>query len=169
MAQERRTQEIAVRRIIACFAPGAAAAAPAVARLASETRAELLGLFIEDVALLRFAALPLAAEVGLASARPRALDLASVERDLRRQADSLREALAALLDPISHSWTFRVARASPADAVRAALAEGEVPSLLLPPGAHPHAERRVVRKDELSLGELRALLAAARPILVLEK
>ena len=156
-----------VRRIIACFAPGSAAAPEAIARLAQEMRAELLGLFIEDVELLRFAALPFAAEVGFASALPRALDLAAVERALRHQADFLRRALSAALDPGAHAWSFRVARGAPADSVAAALAEGYAPSLLLPPGVHPDAERRIVREPELSLDSLRALLAAARPVLIL--
>ena len=70
MALHRRQEEVAIRRIIACFAPGSSVAPEAVARLAKEMQAELLGLFIEDTELLRFAALPFAAEVGLAAARP---------------------------------------------------------------------------------------------------
>jgi hypothetical protein len=167
MAPERQQEEVTVRRIIACFAPGSAVAPAAVAELAKQMQAELLGLFIEDIELLRFAALPFAVEVGHASALPRALDLAAVERALRAQADSLRQVLSAALDPSAHAWSFRVARSSPADAIQAALAEGFAPSLLLPPGVHPHAEPRVVRKPDLSASELRALLATARPVLVL--
>mgnify|MGYP006208676469 CR=1 FL=1 len=84
MAPER--EEIVVRRIIACFAPGSAASPAAIARLAREMQAELLGLFIEDAELLRFAALPLAAEIGFPSAAHRKLDPASMERALRAPA-----------------------------------------------------------------------------------
>jgi len=160
-----RAQEIRVGRIIACFAPGRAAAPEAVAHLAKQMQAELLGLFIEDAELLRFAALPFAAEVGLASAARRTLDLAAVERLLRGQAASVREALAASLG--GHHWSFRVARASPADAVAAALAEGYAPSLVIPPGGNPLAERRIVRAADLDEEQLRALLAAVRPVLIL--
>lgn len=162
-----RAQEVRIRRIIACFAPGRALAPEAIARLARETQAELLGLFIEDLELLRFAALPFAAEVGYPSAARRALDLAAVERALQRQAASLRQALAASLG--GHEWSFRVARASPAQAVAAALAEGYAPSLIIPPGSNLRAERRVVAAAEVDEEELRALLAAGRPLLILPR
>jgi len=156
-----------VRRVIACFAPGGGAAAGEVARLARDLRAELLGLFIQDEALLRFAALPFAAEVGFASAATRALDPAALERALRAQAAALERAIAAVLDPGAHAWSLRVARASPADAVHAALAEGYAPALLVPPRSILRAERSVVRAAQLSPEVLRELLAAARPVLIL--
>jgi hypothetical protein len=162
-----REEEVAVGRIIACFAPGSPAAPLAVAELARRARAELLALFIEDAELLRFAALPFAAEVGFPSAALRALDRAALERLLRAQADALRQALAATLDPAAHAWSFRVARAVPAAAVAAALAEGLAPSLLLPPGVNPRAERHVVRRRELDSARLNLLIAAGRPVLVL--
>jgi hypothetical protein len=162
-----RIEEIALGRIIACFAPGSRAAPAAVAQLARHARAELLALFIEDAELLRFAALPIAAEVGFPSAALRSLDRAAVERALRAQAQALRDALAAALDPAAHAWSFRVARASPASAVEAALAEGFAPSLLLPPGTDPRAARRGVRARQLSAAQLRDLIAAAQPVLVL--
>jgi len=162
-----RAQEIRIRRIIACFAPGRSLAPAALAHLARQTQAELLGLFIEDTELLRFAALPFAAEVGFPSAARRSVDLAAVERALQDQAATLRRALAASLG--EHGWSFRVARASPAGAVAAALAEGYAPSLVIPPGSNPRAERRIVSAAELSEEALRALLAAARPLLILPR
>lgn len=162
-----RPQEVSIRRIIACFAPGSLSAPQAIALLAKETQAELLGLFIEDAELLRFASLPFAAEVGIASAARRTLDVAAVERAMRAQAASLRRSLAAALDPAAVSWSFRVARASPASAVEAALAEGFAPSLLIPPGSDLRSERRVARRPELSYEVLRELIAAARPVLIL--
>jgi hypothetical protein len=159
-------EALSVRRIIACFAPGAPAAPAAVAQLARQARAELLALFIEDTELLRFAALPLAAEVGFASAAVRSLDSAVVERALRAQARALRQALAEALEPAGHAWSFRVARASPGAAVAAALAEGLAPYLLLLPGADPRAERRILRRRELGTDELRRI-AAVQPLLIL--
>jgi hypothetical protein len=160
-------EEVRIARIIACFAPGSAGAPEAVARLAAEMQAELLGLFIEDVELLRFAALPFAAEVGFPSATRRAMDLVGLERQMRAQADALRRALAVALDPTAVSWSFRVARASPENAVEAALAEGYAPALIIPPRGNPRAERHVLRRPELSEDTLRALLRAARPVLIL--
>jgi hypothetical protein len=160
-------EEVRIERIIACFAPGSAGAPEAVARLAEEMQAELLGLFIEDVELLRFAALPFAAEVGFPSAARRTVDLAGLERQLRTQAAGLRQALAVALDPTAVIWSFRVARASPENAVAAALAEGYAPALIIPPRGNPRAERRVMRRAELSDEGLRALLRAMRPVLIL--
>jgi hypothetical protein len=160
-------EEVRIARIIACFAPGSGGAPETIAQLAQEMRAELLGLFIEDVELLRFAALPFAREVGFPSAARREMDLATLERQLRAQADALRRALATALDPGSVTWSFRVARASPANAVQSALAEGFAPALLIPPGANPRAERRVLRRPEISAETLRVLLRAVRPVLIL--
>lgn len=166
-ARRRDAEEVAVRRIVACFAPGSPASPEAVARLAKEMRTELLGLFIEDDALLRLAALPFAAEVGFPSAARRPLDLAGMERSLRHHADFIRKALAAALDPGSHAWSFRVARGSPAASVAAALAEGYAPSLLIPPGASPRAQRQVVRTPPVTAEQLRAIMGGTRPVLIL--
>lgn len=161
-----RAQEIAVGRIIACFAPGRIASPAALTRLAKEMQAELLGLFIEEVDLLRLAAFPFAAEIGVASAARLALDPAALERALRSNAASLRQSLAAALEP-DVAWSFRVARASPAEAVAAAIAEGGAPSLVIPPRGNPRAEPIVLRRSDLSPARLRVLLAAGRPLLVL--
>jgi hypothetical protein len=160
-------QEVRIARIIACFAPGRSVAPHAIARLAKEMQAELLGLFIEDAELLRFAALPFAAEVGYPSAARRSVDLAAVERALQHQAALLRKALAASLG--EHAWSFRVARTSPAGAVAAALAEGYAPSLVIPPGSNLRAERRIVSAAELDEEGLRALLADSRPLLIVPR
>jgi hypothetical protein len=161
-----RAEKVAVRRIVACFAPGDGRVEP-VARLARELEAEFLGLFLRDDALLRFAALPFAAEVGRASATVRPLDPQVLESALRAQAAALERAIAAVLGPGTHAWSFRAPRASPADAVQAALAEGHAPSLLVPPRGDLRAERSTVHRGELGREVLRDLLEAARPVLVL--
>lgn len=160
-------EEVRIARVIACFAPGSAGAPEAVARLAQELQAELLGLFIEDVELLRLAAFPFAAEVGFPSASRRAIDVGALERQMRTQARALEHALAAVLGPAPAGWSFRVERATPASAVEAALAEGFAPALLIPPRGDPRAARRVVRRPELSEELLRELLRAVRPVLIL--
>jgi hypothetical protein len=160
-------EEVRIERIIACFAPGSAGAPQAVARLAREMQADLLGLFIEDVELLRFAGLPFAAEVGFPSAARRAMDVGALERQMRAQARALEEALAAILGPAPEGWRFRVERATPSQAVSAALAEGYAPALLIPPRGDPRAARRVVRKPDLTDELLRELLRTVRPTLIL--
>lgn len=156
-----------IRRVVACFAPGSVARPEAVARLAQELDAELLGLFIEDVELLRFASLPFAREVGLASATLRAMDVAGLERQMRAQARLLEDALAAILNPAATDWSFRVERSTPASAVEAVLAEGHAPALLIPPGGNIRAERRLVKRPELTLAAVKEWLAAGKPVVIL--
>jgi hypothetical protein len=161
-----REEEVRIRRVIACFAPGSVARPEAVARLAQELEAEFLGLFIEDADLLRFASLPFAREVGFPSAELRAVDVAVLERQLRAQARLLEDALAAAFGAAA-GWALRVERATPVSAVEAALAEGHAPALLIPPGTDPRGERRVMRRREVSGESLRELLRALRPVLIL--
>ena len=61
------THEAASRRILVAIdtSPHGSAALEAAARLATELRAELEGLFIEDINLLRLAGLPFAREIQL--------------------------------------------------------------------------------------------------------
>jgi hypothetical protein len=158
-----------IQRIVAGFDAGPCRpeTLAALAALAAETQAELLGLFIEDVGLLQLARLPFAAEVGAASAAQRGLDVETLERALRVRAEALRGALAAALEPTAVKWAFRIARGHPADTLAAALAEGHAPALLIPPRSEPRSRREVVRRPQLDERLLRELIAAARPVLIL--
>jgi len=129
--------------------------------------AELLGLFIEDVELLRFASLPFAREIGGASAQARQVDVAALEKQLRAQARALEQALAAILGPGPSGWSLRVARSSPQVAIEMVLEQVLEPALLLPPGARLAGERERVTKKELTKDALKRWLAAGRPVIVL--
>jgi hypothetical protein len=130
-----RAEEVKIRRIVVGFDAGACRreTLQAIAALAAETQAELLGLFIEDTALLELARLPFAVEVGYPSAVRRTLDVATLERALRVRAETLRVELAAALGATRVAWSFRVTREAPSQALAAALAEGHAPALLIPP------------------------------------
>jgi hypothetical protein len=82
----------------------------AAVALASSLDAELLGLFVEDLDLLRFAALPFAHEIGFGSAARRRLDPASLERDLRAHAAEAERRLAGAAARERVPSAFRVAR-----------------------------------------------------------
>lgn len=82
----------------------------AVVALARGMDAELLGLFVEDLDLLRFAALPFAHEIGGASAARRRLDPASLERDLRAHAAEAERRLAGVAARVQVPSIFRVTR-----------------------------------------------------------
>ncbi|MFO1436173.1 MAG: hypothetical protein U1F34_07450 [Gammaproteobacteria bacterium] len=79
-------------------------------RIAAPLHAELVVQFIESVELLRAAALPFNREIGLISGAVRAMDVGAVERSLRRQADQLRQQLAAIANDLQLPWSFDISR-----------------------------------------------------------
>ncbi|HUJ74384.1 MAG TPA: universal stress protein [bacterium] len=80
------------------------------AAFAQRMNAELLGLFVEDVGLLRLAGLPFAREVGTLTSRSEPLSLGEMEQRLRAQASRAREALSQVTARHRLHSTFRVAR-----------------------------------------------------------
>lgn len=89
--------------------------------LASKLDAELIGIFVEDVNLLRMAALPFAREIGLFSASLRLLDSPHIERQLRAQARWAHRIMANMAEQANLRWSFRTARgAIPAQLLAAA-------------------------------------------------
>jgi nucleotide-binding universal stress UspA family protein len=139
----------------------------AAAELADRAQAELLGLFVENVDLIRFAGLPFACEVGYASAARRRLDPEAMERSLRAMAGKARSALEAAAAPASARWSFRVARGSPGEALVAAATEADLAVVRLPaPGALDRvAGARVVQAGDPA--GLRACLEKREGLLVL--
>lgn len=102
----------ATRRVLVAMdasSDGLAAVAMAV-RLAAELGAEVQGLFVENVNLLRLAALSVAREVALCAPVSRPLDPASMERVLRAQAECVRRDLAQRAERVRVTWSFEVAR-----------------------------------------------------------
>ncbi|MBL8381884.1 MAG: hypothetical protein JNM90_02335 [Burkholderiales bacterium] len=122
------------------------------ALLAHRERAELAGLFVEDVDLLRLAGLPLASEISPISAMLRPLGFAELERQLRSQAAGLERELARLARGAGLTWSFQVRRGKPlAEAMALPAADvmviaGRRPAAPLPPahGRVPRAARGAV-------------------------
>jgi hypothetical protein len=140
----------------------------ALAALAEQMQAELVGLFIEDIDLLHLAALPFAREIGYPSAAHRELDLTRMQRSLTAYANELRRTCEAVLKDTPVTWSFRVARGSRTEQLMNAAIEGRAPTLLIPPGIDPHAEPVVVSLSELTEESSQALFdSAQRPILIL--
>ena len=97
------------------------AALEAAVDLASRFQAELLGLYVEDINLLRLAELPFAREVGQFSAVVRRLEVAEVERQIRVQTVRVRRIFESTTGRAQVQWSFRVARGSvPQEVVTAA-------------------------------------------------
>jgi hypothetical protein len=95
----------------------------AARELAQSLRAELAGLFVEDLNLLRLAALPMTREVGAVSGVVRAIDVIDVERALRVQAQQVRELFSSLAAELEVPWSFRVERGELPERILAELSE----------------------------------------------
>jgi len=104
--------ELTFRRILVALddaGPNRDALSAAV-DLAARLSAHLEGLFVEDVNLLRAAALPFAFEISVPSGALQPVDRCQLEAQLRAAAESARAALAAAAQPYPITWSFRVAR-----------------------------------------------------------
>jgi len=145
-------RDLTIRRILVALdaSPHSLAALEAAAELAARFRAELLGLFVEDVNLLRLAALPFAQEMSLVSATRRRLDARQVERQLGAQAGLSRRALTVIAERARVRWSFRVARGV------------VVPELLI---AAAGADLLILGKAGWSLAGGRRLGSTARAVL----
>lgn len=112
MATERGRGEVKIRRVVVALDTAAAPgeALEAAAGLARGLGAELVGLFVEDQRLLRFAELPFAQELGAATARVRPVSTADIERALKSHAERLRRLLSEAARPLGVPWTLEVTR-----------------------------------------------------------
>lgn len=152
----------------------------AAAALAGQVGAELVGLFMENLDLLRFAALPFASEIGIASAARRKPDVGAMERSMRAVAEQARRRLEAAAAESAIACSFQVRRGVPVDALLAAATEAlagaaEIRLLLLGDGESPAARwaerarsrmastRRVQVVHAAGLAELGQALREALP------
>ncbi|MGD9788492.1 MAG: hypothetical protein AB7U30_11140 [Sulfuricellaceae bacterium] len=118
MALPPAERTAAVRILVALDGAEAALEALSTASfLASRLQAELHGLYVEDIDLLRLAGLPFARTVGHASARPQPFDFASLERAFRQQAERMRTLMEEMADRERLAWSFQVARGRLMDAM----------------------------------------------------
>ena len=106
------SSDTSVQRVLLVFDNAAPATQPlATARALIEILGgELAGLFVEDVNLLRVAALPFTREVGAISGVARPIELPDIERVLRVQAETAKRMLAELAGELSVPWSFRIER-----------------------------------------------------------
>ncbi len=107
-------QEAVIRRILIALdaSPASMAALEAAAELAERLDAELLGLFVEDINLLRLSELPIARQIGLHSASVSQISRMQVEQSLRAQANQVRRALEEMAQRGKLRTEFRVTRGS---------------------------------------------------------
>jgi nucleotide-binding universal stress UspA family protein len=105
-------RQVSISRILVCLdtSRDSLAALDMAADLASRLRAALLGLFVEDINLLRVAELPFAKEVSFFSPSFRHLELQQLEQQLRAQANQVRRALVRAAERAQVPWEFRTTR-----------------------------------------------------------
>lgn len=82
----------------------------AAALFASEWRASLSGVFVEDAELLRAARLPCAFELDMSTAVVRPLEAVALAQVLRQRAEAMRAAMARQAASSRLEWTFRVSQ-----------------------------------------------------------
>jgi nucleotide-binding universal stress UspA family protein len=136
------------------------AALEAATDFAAAMQAEMEGLFVEDINLIRLASLPCTREVRH-TASVAALDLEQMERALKAQAAEARQALEAAARRARVQWSFRVARGHVAQEVLAAAAAADLVAL---------GKQGRSRSPQARLGStaLRALAGAPVALLLVE-
>lgn len=120
-----------IRRIVIAIdtSPGSVAALEAAAELAAVLQVDMLGLFVEDINLVRWSRLPFARQVGTTSGAYRRLEGAELERQLRVQAQHAQDILKSTADRFGIRTSFRIARGIVPKELLVPLETGDVLSL----------------------------------------
>ncbi len=163
-----------LRRVVVALDPAAQcrAALDLAARLAAQSEAELVGLFVEESELLAAAALPVTRALRGPGAEGEALDPATMERGLRAWAAQAEATLASAAQRWRVKSSFRVARGRVGETL---IAEAEGSDLLaLGTVGRPSGRRRLgatarelARQAPCTLLLMRGEAHAGRPVLVL--
>lgn len=104
-------------------------AAQVAARLAARLGAELAGLFVEDIRLLRLAGAPLAREVDTLTACQRRPHYETANRQLQLQGDRAQRELLRIAALHGVSCSFRVVRGAVSSEIAAAARDADIVSL----------------------------------------
>jgi nucleotide-binding universal stress UspA family protein len=101
--------------------PHSIASLTAAAELARRMHADLRGIFVEDINLLRMAELPCSHEIRIYNADPEKIELLQLERSLRLQAKEAQNALQRIAGELMVEHSFKVYRGLvPAEVILAA-------------------------------------------------
>jgi nucleotide-binding universal stress UspA family protein len=120
--------EFAIRRILVALDTSALSlvALEEAASLAAAMEAELTGLFVEDINLVRIAALPFARQLSFPSGAEEPLNSARLERELRARGELARKALAAAAERRHTPWSFRTVRGQVTGEILAAASQADL-------------------------------------------
>ena len=180
-----------IRRILVALdaSPHSMAALKAAAELAARLKADLLGLFVEDIALLELAESPYAREIFYPAGTHAPLTRPSMESKLKALSERARKALETAAEESHIRWSFRTVRGEVTTEIIAAASEFDllamgkvgwsvgpqarmgstargaatsaVPVLLLPARVLAPGARLLVRYDGSPAGRL-AVMAAVQ-------
>lgn len=131
--------------------------------LAAGLRAELHGLFLQDLSLIRFAQLPIATEVISRSANERRVDSNLLQKELEAQAIRMSAELAKLAEPYNIRCTFDTVRGHLESEV---LAASEQADLLI---VNRRTGYMLVNKDQLGSTASVVVTKSRRTVLLLEE
>ncbi len=97
-----------IRRILIAIdaSPASRAALELAAELALRYQAELVGIYVEDINLLRSADFPFTEEVGAFSGASREINSSHIERELRAHGRRVEQMLASIAKKANLRWTF---------------------------------------------------------------
>jgi nucleotide-binding universal stress UspA family protein len=159
-----RNDEALFRRILVALDSSrhSLAALEAAVELAAGMKAELRGLYVEDVNLLRAADSPATREVRYPFVSSAQLEPRGMARQLRAQASQARRALAALAERRKIQWSFQTTRGDVAHEVVAAAEEADV--LILGKVSRP-----LIRRVRLGSTALTAAVQAPCCVLLLQR
>ncbi len=156
--------ELRIRRILVALDASyhSLAALEAAAELAAGLEAELQGIFVEDINLLRVAGSPVAREVQYPFVAVARLDRARMERALRAQAAQARRAIAAACERWQIKWSFRVVRGEVIAEILEAALEADMLSL-------GKASRPLIQRVRLGSTARAAATQAPHSVLLLQR
>ncbi len=156
--------EPTIRRILVALDASrhSLAALEAASELADALKAELVGIFVEDINLLHLAGLPFAREVRYLSSTARPLDSPGMERELRIQAEQLRQTLAGIAGRRQLRWSFRVVRGQVSTELLTAAREADLLAL-------GRASWTAARRVRLGATAREVVAQALRSVLLLQQ
>ncbi len=117
-----------IRRIAVALdcSPHSKASLGAAAELARQLNAELTGIYVEDINLLRMANLPFCHEIRMYTSESETFDISTLERSLKVQAKAAEQSLQRIAEDLMIKQSFRVSRGIVPEEVIAAAGEADL-------------------------------------------
>lgn len=164
MTDERQPPSRSIRRILVALdaSPHSLAALESAADLAAAFKAELRGLFVEDINLIRLSDLPVAREVRSFTQPAQTLSERRLSLQLKRQAERAEQALKSVAQQVQVEFSFEVKRGAVTGSLLDAAEDADL--VTLGKTSQPWSSRRKLGSTARTL-----LSEAPRPVLVLSE